>query len=155
VSIDPQISSGRGPTPQLASVAELPKAPLVAPDAFRAQRYPGPAFRPEPVRSPSFRPAPGRVRLLAARSVAWVAPPEPDESARRFDPFAVAALTTALLWLFVPAIVLGHVARRRLRTSGDGGEGIALMALVLGYAVLALAVGAFVVTEMPGGVLGG
>lgn len=155
MTIDPQHVSGRPPTHRTGAVAQLPTAPPVPAASLRAQRYPGPAYRPQPVRSPAFRHVPLRARLLAGRSAAWVAPPEPEDSARRFDPFAVAALTTALLWLFLPAIVLGHVARRRLRTSGDGGDGIAIMALVLGYAVLALAVGAFVVTEMPGGVVGG
>lgn len=152
MSIDPHIVTARAPALREAAVVGLPKAPPVPAEAFRGQRYAAPTYRPEPVRSPSFR-APSRWRALldaADRAVA-----EPEEIGRRIDPFAVAALTTALLWMFLPAIVLGHVARRRVRVSGDGGDGLAVLALLLGYAVLVLAVVAVVVTEMPGGVVGG
>lgn len=156
MNVDPPFASGRVPAHQQASVAQLPTAPPVSAESLRAQRYPrAAAYQSQPVRSPAYRPASRRARLIGGHGAGWVAPPEPEENTRRFDPYAVAALTTALLWLFVPAIVLGHVARRRLRRSGDGGDGIALMALALGYSVLVLAVVAFVVTEMPGGVVGG
>lgn len=146
---DPHRASGRASTPGQTTVVEPPKARPVP--AAAVGRYRPPSFRTEPVRSPSFRETSRWRAALAAARTAWVTPPEPEDTARRFDPFAVAALTTALLWLFLPAIVLGHVARRRVRTTGAGGDGLAVMALVIGYAILVLALVAFVVTELHGG----
>jgi hypothetical protein len=34
---------------------------------------------------------------------------------------------------FIPAIICGHLARRRIRETGEGGDGLALAGLVLGY----------------------
>ena len=60
---------------------------------------------------------------------------------------AVASLACGIaqflgLWLLgtIPAIVLGHKARRQIRRTGEGGSGMALAGLVLGYAGLALTV---------------
>jgi hypothetical protein len=46
------------------------------------------------------------------------------------------------LWLLgtIPAIVLGHKARRQIRRTGEPGSGMALAGLVLGYTGLALTV---------------
>lgn len=40
----------------------------------------------------------------------------------------------------VPAVVLGHMARRRIRETGEQGDGLAVAGLVLGYVVTALMV---------------
>lgn len=53
---------------------------------------------------------------------------------------AIASLVCGLLGTMtgvtaVPAIVLGHVARRQIRESGQEGEGLATAGLVLGYLV--------------------
>jgi hypothetical protein len=40
----------------------------------------------------------------------------------------------------VPAIVLGHMARKQIRHSGEGGSGLALTGMLLGYAGAALTV---------------
>jgi hypothetical protein len=34
---------------------------------------------------------------------------------------------------FIPAIILGHMARRQIRKSGEQGDGMALAGLILGY----------------------
>ncbi len=46
------------------------------------------------------------------------------------------------IWLLgtIPAIVLGHLARRQIRQRGEQGAGLALAGLILGYAGLALTV---------------
>jgi hypothetical protein len=36
--------------------------------------------------------------------------------------------------------ILGHVARRKIRTSGEGGDGMALAGIIVGWIVLALGV---------------
>jgi hypothetical protein len=57
---------------------------------------------------------------------------------------AVAAISCAigqLLFFFVaaiPAVILGHLARRQIRRSGEGGDGLALASLILGYIGLGL-----------------
>jgi hypothetical protein len=59
---------------------------------------------------------------------------------------AVAALACGIGMFFtigvtaIPAIVLGHAARRKLRMTGERGEGMALAGLLLGYAGIALLV---------------
>jgi hypothetical protein len=40
----------------------------------------------------------------------------------------------------IPAIILGHVARSRIRQTGEQGAGMALAGLILGYIGLALTV---------------
>ena len=56
---------------------------------------------------------------------------------------AVVSLVSAILsWVLCPiiaaivAIVTGHVARSQIRTTGEGGGGIALAGLIIGYAHL-------------------
>lgn len=50
---------------------------------------------------------------------------------------AVVALGCAVIWVFglgsLLAVVLGHLARRRIRSRGQRGGAIALVALLLGY----------------------
>jgi hypothetical protein len=45
----------------------------------------------------------------------------------------------------IPAIVLGHVARRQIKRTGEQGAGLALAGLILGWAAVALAIIAIVV----------
>jgi hypothetical protein len=70
-------------------------------------------------------------------------------SAIRTNPLAIAALVCGIAqfgYLFykplalaaMAAIILGHIAVRQIRRSGDGGYGLAKAGLILGYAVLAL-----------------
>ncbi len=40
----------------------------------------------------------------------------------------------------IPAIVLGHMARREIRRTGEDGNGVATVGLVLGWAGLSLMV---------------
>ena len=59
---------------------------------------------------------------------------------------AVAALVCgiaqfALGVTFIPAIICGHMARRQIRMTGEGGDGMALAGLILGYIGGALIVG--------------
>jgi hypothetical protein len=71
---------------------------------------------------------------------AW--PPAPA----RTNPLAVAALVCGLGQPFtgflstIPAVVLGHMARREIRRTGEDGMGLATAGLVLGWAGTALIV---------------
>ncbi|MFF3564524.1 DUF1707 and DUF4190 domain-containing protein [Streptomyces sp. NPDC002574] len=56
---------------------------------------------------------------------------------------AIAALICGISAVFLgltalPAIVLGHLARREVRRTGEQGDGFALAGLILGYVVTAL-----------------
>jgi Domain of unknown function (DUF4190)/Domain of unknown function (DUF1707) len=65
---------------------------------------------------------------------------------RRTNPLAVASLACGLGQIFfwflaaVPAVVLGHVARRQIRQTGEDGQGMATAGLVLGWIGIALTV---------------
>jgi hypothetical protein len=60
---------------------------------------------------------------------------------------AIAALI--LVFLFYPVgIVLGHVARGQIKRTGEGGQGLATAALVIGYLQLALTVGVIAVAAV-------
>jgi lipopolysaccharide export LptBFGC system permease protein LptF len=52
-----------------------------------------------------------------------------------------AILAFVFVWFFCPvSIVLGHVALRQIRQTGEGGAPLAKAALILGYVFTALAV---------------
>ena len=60
---------------------------------------------------------------------------------------AIAAMVCGIaqffgFWLLgtIPAIVLGHIARRQIRQTGEQGDGMALAGLILGYVGLGLSV---------------
>jgi len=71
-------------------------------------------------------------------------PPAPPV-APRTNALAVAALACGIAQVIVgpfgtiPAIVLGHLARHQIRRTGEGGAGLALAGLLLGWAAVALA----------------
>jgi hypothetical protein len=61
----------------------------------------------------------------------------------RTNSYAVASLSCGIAGTFlglpaVPAVVLGHMARRRIRQTGEQGDSLAVAGLVLGYTVCAL-----------------
>ncbi|MEU5388123.1 MULTISPECIES: DUF1707 and DUF4190 domain-containing protein [Kitasatospora] len=96
---------------QLAAlVADLPSGPMVQP--FGA---------PVPVVPPTFMPA--------------FLPPPPA----RNNGLAVASATLGCLTVLtlgatgLPAVVTGHLARAKLRTTGEDGDGLAVLGLVLGW----------------------
>ena len=65
---------------------------------------------------------------------------------RRTNQLAIAALVCAIGQVFfwfltgIAAIVLGHMARRQIRETGEEGDGMALAALILGYIGVAVSV---------------
>jgi hypothetical protein len=52
------------------------------------------------------------------------------------DGLAVASFVLSLLGFNLIAVILGHVALRRIRTTGAGGHGFAIAGLVIGYTTL-------------------
>jgi len=92
----------------------------------------------------------GQLTELTADLVNPVPPqayqPAPFGMQRPTNGLAVAALVCGVcqffLWFVagIPAIVLGHMARRQIRQTGEAGDGMALAGLILGYLGLALGV---------------
>jgi uncharacterized protein DUF4190/uncharacterized protein DUF1707 len=78
--------------------------------------------------------------------------PPPQLAHATVSPVAVAALTCGIAEFFtlgltaIPAVVLGHAARRQVRRTGQRGDGMALAGLILGYAGIGLL--AFLLTLM-------
>jgi hypothetical protein len=82
-------------------------------------------------------------RLIADLSVPGpIMPPGPPKT----NSLAVASLACGLGQLLlgplptIPAIVLGHVARGQIKRTGEGGAGLALAGLLMGWAAVALGV---------------
>ncbi len=46
---------------------------------------------------------------------------------------AVGSLVCALLGISLPAVIMGHVARRQIRDRNEGGDGLAIAGLVIGW----------------------
>ncbi len=74
-------------------------------------------------------------------------PEEPPSPAARppRDGLAIAAFVVSLLGVHLAGIVLGHLALARTASMGRRGRGLAIAALVIGYAGLALALAGWVV----------
>lgn len=79
---------------------------------------------------------------LPGGGVALFMPPAPV--VRGTNSLAVAALVCGVAEFFtlgltaIPAVILGHMARGRIRRTGEQGSGLALAGLILGYAAIIL-----------------
>lgn len=127
--------------PQLQPVATQHNAP--DPFAYTGQAAPPP---PPPPPLPGYPPAypPG---YPPAYSYASGYPQNPWAAQRKTNPLAITSLVCACLPFLVvtpiAAVVCGHIARKQIRERGEGGEGIALGGLIVGYifgALIALAI---------------
>src|SRR6185437_3059612 len=63
------------------------------------------------------------------------------------NPLSIASLVCGLaqflgFWVVtgIPAIIMGHIARRQIRERGEQGDGMALAGLILGYIGLVLGI---------------
>jgi hypothetical protein len=63
------------------------------------------------------------------------APPAPPKTNSMAIASLLCGVGQVMFWplITIPAIVLGHVARRQIRQTGEEGSGLALAGLVLGY----------------------
>jgi len=91
-------------------VADLPAGPFGGPVQYPGGLYPVPAVQP-------------RLNGLAVAALAF--------GIAEFFTLGAAA---------IPALVLGHAARRSIRRTGERGDGMALTGIILGWAGLALVV---------------
>lgn len=71
---------------------------------------------------------------MATNTPAWAAKPS-------YSVFALVAFTLLFVPFFAPgAVAFGHVARREVRRTGQAGDGLACIALLLGYLLLVVEV---------------
>ncbi len=70
------------------------------------------------------------------------APPAPPKTNQLAIASFVCGVGQVVFWLLatIPAIILGHMARRQIRRTGESGAGMALAGLILGWTGLALQV---------------
>ena len=78
-------------------------------------------------------------RLTEDLPVPYVPPPPPVIAPQRTSGLAIASLVCGICQIGFPvptgiaAIFLGHAARRRIRQTGERGDGLAVAGLILGY----------------------
>lgn len=65
-------------------------------------------------------------------------PPPYGAPAPRTNGLAIAALVLGLCGFAILPVIFGHVALRQIRDRGEGGTGLAIAGLVLGYLEIAL-----------------
>ena len=82
------------------------------------------------------------VDLPGARPPAPPAPPAPPKNNALAIASLVCGAAQLMLWPLatIPAVVLGHVARRQIRRTGEQGAGLALAGLILGWIGVGFAV---------------
>ena len=79
---------------------------------------------------------------LAALTADLPGPSGQPASAPRTNSLAIAALICGVAELptggltAIPAVILGHTARKQIRETGEAGAGLATIGLALGYAVI-------------------
>jgi hypothetical protein len=82
-------------------------------------------------------------------------PPYPPPGAYPYPPYrptngmAVASLVLGILWLYwigsILALIFGYIARQQIRERGEGGDGMAVAGIVLGWIGVGVVVVLFVV----------
>jgi len=86
------------------------------------------------------------VQPYGAPGAAW-GPPQQTGT----DGLAIASLVLGIVWLggigSILAVIFGHIARRRIRRTGQSGRGLALAGLILGY--IGFVVAALIIAAIP------
>ncbi|RLP83827.1 DUF4190 domain-containing protein [Mycetocola lacteus] len=98
----------------------------------------------QPAAYPTQQPAPELQGYAAAPQPGYAAAPQPGyaqpgyaAAPQKTSVMAILALIFGILVAPV-GIVLGHIALKQLKTSGEGGEGLAKAGLIIGYIFFAL-----------------
>jgi hypothetical protein len=53
---------------------------------------------------------------------------------------AIISLIASCVGFTVPGIIMGHIALHQIKRTGEGGHGLALAGVIVGYALLAVAI---------------
>ena len=62
------------------------------------------------------------------------------QSAPRTNGFAIASLVCSLICINVLAIIFGHVALSQIKRTNEGGQGLAIAGLIIGYISLGIVI---------------
>ena len=73
------------------------------------------------------------------------------QSAPRTNGFAIASLVCSLICINVLAIIFGHVALSQIKRTNEGGQGLAVAGLIIGY----LSLGVLILVIISSGSSGG
>ncbi|GAA1607675.1 DUF4190 domain-containing protein [Leucobacter chromiireducens] len=110
-------------------VPQQPQAPQYAPPQYAAPQYVAPqqytAAQADHTQQPAYQAAEQPYAVPYYVPVAAAAPPT--------NTLAILALISAFVAPFVVPVVLGHLSMNQIRRTGEGGRGLAVTALVLGY----------------------
>lgn len=98
-----QIHASRTYGDLAAIISDLPAGPLGGVSHYQAGGYPVPA-------TPGYLPAPAPTNGLA-----------------------IGSLVCALLGISLPAVIMGHIARRQIKEGNQAGDGLAVAGLVIGW----------------------
>lgn len=115
---------GTQPPPSFAT----PSTPT-GPPPYGPPQYPAPPYPYTPYPASYGYPPPKTTSSLAVASMVT----------------SIVGAATLFCWglgaiVALVGAILGHVARRRIRSSGEGGDGMALAGIIVGWIVLALGV---------------
>ncbi len=112
----------------MARAAQDPPSPV---DAYEAPTIATPA---------GDQPAPEYYGATVAPQPATPAP-----GSGELNDLAVFALIASCIGLSIPGLIMGHIALRQIRKSGETGHGFALAAVIVGYVITVLVLLAVVV----------
>lgn len=87
---------------------------------------------PAPQYAPPAPPAPPAPQYAAPQQYA-----APAAAATSTNVLSIIALISAFVLPFVVPVVLGHISLSQIKRTGEGGKGLAIAALVLGYIEIA------------------
>jgi hypothetical protein len=68
---------------------------------------------------------------------------------------AIGSLVCALLGISLPAVIMGHVARKQIRSRNEGGDGLAIAGLIIGWLGMAFYALIFITAIITAGGPGG
>ncbi|WP_254908858.1 DUF4190 domain-containing protein [Leucobacter sp. 7(1)] len=97
------------------------EGPRYAPPVYAAPEYPTPGYPGTPAWQDPQTP------------VYPVAAPVQTRSVVATNTLAILALISAFVAPFVAPVVLGHISLNQIKRTGEGGRGLAIAALILGY----------------------
>jgi hypothetical protein len=122
----PEPSDGTEPTRPITPAPPLPSSGPPQPSS-----YPGGPVYPPPPGGTGYPPPPG--------GTGYPPPPQPVQQVPGTNVMAIVALVCA--FVFAPlGIVFGHLAKRQIKQTGEQGEGLANVGLILSYVFTGLAV---------------
>jgi hypothetical protein len=118
-------------------VPPAPPAPPAAPPAAQPNPYAQPAGQPNPYAQPAGQPNP-YAQPAAYGATPTYATPQTYGYVPKTNTLAIVSLVLAF-FVSLGAVITGHIALSQIKRTGEGGRGLAIAGLVLGY--LGIAVG--------------